>query len=84
MKQGLYQQAGKIKIGHYSQNITPTETINGGIKSLDIIDERVTSVSAEKSKEIWKTPPAKYRIMAETSMITGEEENLYRLLQAQY
>ena len=68
VKQGLYQQAGNIKIGHYRQNITPIVAIKGGIKSLDIIDERVTGVSAKKSKEIWKKKPANYRIMAETSM----------------
>tara|TARA_B110001450_G_C17536340_1_gene446748 strand:+ start:281 stop:460 length:180 start_codon:yes stop_codon:yes gene_type:complete len=43
-----------IKIGHYGQNITLTEAINGGIKSLNIIDERGTGLSAVKSKEIWK------------------------------
>ena len=42
-----------IKIGHYEQNITPTEAINGGITSLNIIDERGTGVSAAKSIEIW-------------------------------
>ena len=44
----------EIKIGHYRQNIKPTEAINDGIKSLTIIDERGTGVSAVKSKEIWK------------------------------
>ena len=46
----------EIKIGHYGQNITPTEAINGGIKSLNTIDERGTVVSAVKSKEIWEKP----------------------------
>ena len=45
-----------IGIGHYGQNITPTEAINGGIKSLNTIDERGTVVSAVKSKEIWEKP----------------------------
>ena len=28
-----------IKIGHYGRNITPTVTINGGIKSLGTVEE---------------------------------------------
>ena len=39
-----------IGIGHYGQNITPTEAINGGIKSLNTIDERGTVGSAVKRK----------------------------------
>lgn len=42
------------KIGNEGPIITPTEAINGGITSLNIIDERGTGVSAAKSKEIWK------------------------------
>ena len=45
-----------IGIGHHRQNITPTEAINGGIKSLNTIDERGTGVSTMKSEEIWKKP----------------------------
>ena len=40
-----------IGIGHYRQNIPPTEAINGGIKSLNIIDERGTAASALNRKE---------------------------------
>ena len=73
-----YQLTMVIKIGHdYGQNITSTEAINGNIKSLNIIDEWGTSVSAVKSKNIWKENPANY--MVETSMI-ADGENLYRQL----
>ena len=40
------------KISHYGQNITPTEAINGGIKSLNTINEQGTGVSAVKSIKI--------------------------------
>ena len=32
-----------IKIGHYGRNITPTVTINGGIKSLGTVEELGTA-----------------------------------------
>ena len=41
----------EIKIGHYRQNITPTEAIKGGIKSPDIIDERGTGSYGIKARE---------------------------------
>ena len=40
-----------IGIGHYRQNITPTEAIKGGIKSPDIIDERGTGSYGIKARE---------------------------------
>ena len=40
-----------IGIGHYRQNITPTEAIKGGIKSPDIIDERGTGFYGTKARE---------------------------------
>ena len=45
-----------IGIGHYGQNITPTEAMNGGIKSPDIIDERGTSFYGIKARECQKKP----------------------------
>lgn len=70
-----------IKIGHdyYGQNITSTEAINGNIKSLNILDEWGTGVSAVKSKTIWKENPANYMVDGGTSMI-ADGENLYRPL----
>ena len=53
----------EIKIGHYRQNITPTEAMNGGIKSPDIIDERGTSFLRYKSKGTSKKNHSKIRIM---------------------
>ena len=44
------------KIGNYRRNIRDTTAKNGGIKSLNIIDERGTGVSTMKSEEIWKKP----------------------------
>ena len=55
------------KISHYGQNITPTEAINGGIKSLNTIYEQGIGVSAVKSKEIWKNP-GKLQNYVETSI----------------
>ena len=40
-----------IKIGHYRQNITPTEAKTGGIKSPDIIDEWGTGFYGIKARE---------------------------------
>ena len=45
-----------IGIGHYGQNITPTEAMNGGIKSPDIIDERGTSFYGIKARECQQNP----------------------------
>jgi len=41
----------EIKIGHYGQNITPTEAKKGGIESPDIIDEWGTSFYGIKARE---------------------------------
>ena len=57
----------EIKIGHYGQNITPTEAKTGGINSPDIIDEQGIGVSAVKSKEIRKNP-GKLQNYVETSI----------------
>ena len=43
-----------IGIVNYGQNITPTEAMNGGIKSPDIIDERGTSFYGKKARECQK------------------------------
>ena len=43
-----------IGIGHYNRNITPTEAINGGIKSPDIIDERGTGIYSVNEREYQK------------------------------
>ena len=51
----LYRSTMVIGIGHRRQNITPTEAIKGGIKSLYIIDEPGTAASAMKSKEFDET-----------------------------
>ena len=53
-----------IGIGNYGQNITPTEAMNGSIKSPDIIDERGTSFLRYKSKGTSKKNHSKIRIMA--------------------
>ena len=43
-----------IRIGHYRQNIAPTEAKTAGIKSPDIIDERGTSFYGIKAREFKK------------------------------
>ena len=58
-----------IEIGHYNRNITPTEVKNGGIKSLDIIDERGAIFNGMKAREYPKKR-GKFRIMAYYSIIT--------------
>ena len=62
----------EIKIGHYGQNITPTEAKTGGINSPDIIDEQGIGVSAVKSKEIWKKP-------RQTTELCGNKHNTTRV-----
>ena len=71
-----------IKIGHdYGQNITSSKSINSDIKSLNIIDEWGTGVSAVKSKKIRKENPANCMVDGGNKYDSiADGENLYRPL----